>query len=104
MQNTGCTNAQLVSALNSNDQGTHNVLNGKPSPCLLYLPPLYVSLLLGTLANNDTGLFTLPTHIIAAAFGNNAAADLAKLKAGVPDVGTGSVVGDDDCRRRCGLV
>ena len=77
MQNTDCeNNAQLVSALSSTDSGTHNVVNG---------------------------LFSLPSNIVAAAFGNPI--DGVKVDAGaIPAVGTGSIVGDEECRKRCGLI
>lgn len=77
MQNTDCeNNAQLVSALSSTDPGTHNVVNG---------------------------LFSLPSNIVAAAFGNPVGG--LKVDAGaIPSVGTGSIVGDDECRKRCGLI
>ncbi|KAH7363463.1 spherulin-1A [Plectosphaerella cucumerina] len=71
MQNTGCGNATLISALNSEDAGTHNVL---------------------------TGLFKLPNDIVQAAFGG---ADVSGLGGGVPHVATGANIGSAECLARC---
>ncbi|KAM0276176.1 hypothetical protein ACHAQH_007028 [Verticillium albo-atrum] len=75
MQNTGCENATLVSALSSEDAGTHNVANG---------------------------LFGLPSAVLAAAFGDNPlAAQFAALAKDIPGVGTGASEGPSECMRRC---
>ncbi|KAF2720970.1 RmlC-like cupin [Polychaeton citri CBS 116435] len=75
MQNNGCENAQLVSALNSEDAGTQNIAN----------------------------VFTngFPSALVNAAFGQNlAGADTASK---IVPVGTGSNWGDAECLARCGL-
>ncbi|KAF3356847.1 Tubulin gamma chain [Verticillium dahliae VDG1] len=78
MQNTGrfrCENATLVSALSSEDAGTHNVANG---------------------------LFGLPSEILAAAFGDSPlATQFAALAQNIPAVGTGASEGSSECMRRC---
>ncbi len=68
----GCTNAQLVSALNNEDQGTHNVANA---------------------------LFSLPSPILNAAFGNPKGG--ANFGGDIPSVGTGAIKGDPACLARC---
>lgn len=69
--NQGCTKATLVSALNSEDAGTQNILNG---------------------------FAQLPPDIMAAAFGNPAGAfNLPPI----PDVGTGSILGSAACLAAC---
>lgn len=76
MQNTGCTNAQLLSALSNTDAGTQNIANA---------------------------LFQMQTPILNAAFGNPKGG--VKVNAGnIPGVGTGAIYGDDACLQRCGLV
>lgn len=76
----GCENATLVSALNSEDAGTHTIMNG---------------------------LYTLPFDIILAAYGNptpsSAAYDLFRAYniSDVPPVGTGSIIGSADCLAAC---
>ena len=72
----GCENAQLVSALDSEDTGTINYLNS---------------------------LYQLPDDMVRAAFGD---ADLntEQLGKGIPPVGTGSVLGSEECLKRCNLV
>lgn len=74
MQNVGCENAQLVSALSSSDPGTHNVVNG---------------------------LWQMPANVLAAAFGNPVGMKVDAAR--IPDVGTGSIVGDEACLARCGI-
>lgn len=71
----GCTNATLISALNSADTGTNNYMNS---------------------------LFKLPLDLVKAGFGG---ADLnyEKIMRGIPDVGTGSIMGSAECKKRCGL-
>ncbi|KAI9786163.1 MAG: hypothetical protein M1839_007573 [Geoglossum umbratile] len=73
MVNTGCTNAQLVSALSSEDAGTHNIANS---------------------------LFVFPFNITAIALGFPEC-DLAKLAEGIPLVGTGSFAGSKECLAHC---
>jgi hypothetical protein len=71
----GCTDATLVSALNSEDAGTHNVANG---------------------------LFSLPPDLVQAAFGQNPMImNTTALAAIIPAVGTGSIVGSADCLAAC---
>ena len=74
MQNTGCGNAQLVSALAADDTGTTNLANT---------------------------LFGLPPDIVGAAVGGNVS--VASVERNVPPVGTGSSLGSEECRRRCGM-
>jgi len=75
MQNNGCGNATLVSALNSEDTGTHNFANG---------------------------LFNLPPAMVRAAFGGNPAfANIADIASKIPAVGTGSVLGSAECLAAC---
>ncbi|TQN71625.1 Spherulin-1B [Colletotrichum shisoi] len=75
MQNTGCENATLISALSSEDAGTHNVANG---------------------------LFDLPPAVVAAAFGGNPlSAKFAQLRRDIPAVGTGASIGTAECLQRC---
>jgi len=74
MQNMGCTNATLISALNSADTGTSNLANI---------------------------LFTqFPPSIINAAFGNQFG-NLSGIAGAIPDVGTGSVLGSQSCVDAC---
>ena len=73
--NVGCGNAQLVSALNSEDTGTLNYLNS---------------------------LYQLPHDNIRAAFGNNGL-DVESLGKHIPEVGSGSIMGSAECMKRCGL-
>lgn len=76
MQNTGCTNAQLVSALSNTDAGTHNIANA---------------------------LFQMPQSILNAAFGNPK--NGVKVNAAnIPAPGTGAIYGDDACLAACGLA
>ncbi|KAH7375429.1 spherulin-1A [Plectosphaerella cucumerina] len=74
MQNTGCGNATLISALSSEDAGTHNAANG---------------------------LFDLPPEMLAAAFGDRMSEELSKLAKGIPGVGTGAADGSAACLKRC---
>lgn len=75
MQNMGCTNATLVSALNSEDTGTT------------------------TLANN---LFNLPMDIVMAAFGGALPnGSFNTVKGAIPAIGTGSVLGSAECLAAC---
>jgi hypothetical protein len=76
MSLTGCENAQLVSALDSEDTGTLNFLNG---------------------------LYTLPTEMVKAGFGNNGAFNVGDIGKKIPDVGTGAVLGSEECLKRCGI-
>lgn len=70
----GCGNATLISALNSDDTGTTNLLNA---------------------------LFSLPDYMVAAAFG--AKGNSTSFGANVPAVGTGAAMGSAACRAKCGL-
>ncbi|RNJ52536.1 hypothetical protein D7B24_003356 [Verticillium nonalfalfae] len=70
-----CENATLVSALSSEDAGTHNVANG---------------------------LFGMPSEVLAAAFGDSPLAmQFAALAQNIPAVGTGASEGSSECMRRC---
>jgi hypothetical protein len=73
----GCESAQLVSALDSEDTGTLNFLNG---------------------------LYNLPEEMIYAGFGNNGDVDVGSIGKEIPGVGTGSVLGSIECLKRCGLT
>ncbi|KAF2436178.1 RmlC-like cupin [Tothia fuscella] len=81
MENTGCENAQLVSALNSEDHGTTNALNS-----LLLLGNTRLATLLG--ASNGT---------VESFFHEG------KAGAGIQGVGTASQYGNPACIARCGL-
>ncbi|CAO2654375.1 Nn.00g111080.m01.CDS01 [Neocucurbitaria sp. VM-36] len=76
MQNNDCEPALLISALNSDDSGTLNIL---PS------------------------LWTVPQDIIQAGFGDFAlnTEDLGRY---IPEVGTGAIIGSAECQQRCGIV
>lgn len=73
MVNTGCTNAQLVSALSSTDTGTSNVVNG---------------------------LSMMPKDILEASFGGK---DNVPSFQNMPAVGYGAVAGTAECLKACGL-
>lgn len=75
----GCDNATLISALNSEDTGTLNIVNG---------------------------LFGLPRDIIAAAFGGDETLldKYDKLLEAIPDIGTGANVGSAECLTRCNIL
>ncbi|KZM26794.1 uncharacterized protein EKO05_0000359 [Ascochyta rabiei] len=75
MQNNGCEPALLISALNSDDSGTLNALNG---------------------------LMTVPSDMVQASFGDENL-DTAQLGKGIPGVGTGAVRGSPECLKRCGI-
>ncbi|KAA6413044.1 MAG: spherulin-1A [Lasallia pustulata] len=72
MYNTGCTNAQLVSALSSEDPGTHNIANG---------------------------LFGLPLDLVNVALGGTD--NVNETAQSIPGVGTGSISGTAACLARC---
>ncbi|GKT50147.1 sphingoid long-chain base transporter RSB1 [Colletotrichum spaethianum] len=75
MQNIGCGNATLISALSSEDAGTHNVANG---------------------------LFGLPPSVVAASFGGDSlSVKFAQLRRDIPAVGTGASIGTAECLQRC---
>lgn len=69
-----CTPALLVSALNSDDSGTLNVL---PS------------------------LWSVPQDIVQAGFGRSSI-DITDLGKDIPEVGTGAIIGSEECRKKCG--
>ncbi|KAH7410344.1 RmlC-like cupin domain-containing protein [Phaeosphaeria sp. MPI-PUGE-AT-0046c] len=75
MQNNDCEPALLISALNTEDTGTLNVMNA---------------------------LWTMPQHIVQAAFGASGinAQDIGK---NIPAVGTGAIIGSEECKQRCGI-
>ncbi|KAF1931621.1 RmlC-like cupin [Didymella exigua CBS 183.55] len=75
MQNNDCEPALLLSALNSDDSGTLNALNG---------------------------LWQIPDDMKRAAFGDEDL-DTAQLGKEIPDVGTGAVRGSPECLKRCGI-
>lgn len=64
-----------MSALNSDDSGTLNALNG---------------------------LWNIPDDVKRAAFGSENL-DTAQLGAEIPGVGTGAVRGSFECRKKCGI-
>ena len=72
---TGCDNAFLVSALNSDDPGTLNILNG---------------------------LWQMPQDIVRAAFGNSNV-NVQDMGSRVPAVSYGAALGSAECLARCGL-
>ncbi|KAI9878372.1 MAG: hypothetical protein M1830_001077 [Pleopsidium flavum] len=72
MVNTGCENAQLVSALANEDQGTHNVANG---------------------------LFNLPSDLVGVALGYSGQVN--QSANAIPGVGTGSIAGTKECLAAC---
>ncbi|KXH67779.1 spherulin-1A [Colletotrichum salicis] len=77
MQNTGCGNATLISALDSDDTGTLNILNG---------------------------LFKLPNYMVQTAFGGDSGSNGTEGSGShVPDIGTGSALGSEECLARCGM-
>jgi len=72
MMNTGCENAQLVSALSSDDTGTLNVANA---------------------------FFSLPSDIIGTVMGTQV--NINATEQTIPTVGTGSNAGSEACLARC---
>lgn len=75
MVNNGCEDAQLVSALNSDDAGTQNI---------------------GNVFTNG-----FPADLVNAAFGQDIAR--AGTAAKVVPVGTGANWGSSECLKRCGI-
>jgi hypothetical protein len=75
MSNLDCQPALLISALNSEDTGTTNIL-----PALWNLPQDIIRAAFGVLWMNtqDTG-------------------------SRIPPVGTGAIFGSAECKRRCGM-
>jgi hypothetical protein len=71
----GCDNAFLVSALNSDDPGTLNIL---------------------------TGLWQMPNDIVRAAFGDDGF-NVQDTGSRVPPVSFGADMGSPECRARCGI-
>ncbi|KXH57657.1 spherulin-1A [Colletotrichum nymphaeae SA-01] len=77
MQNPGCGNATLISALDSDDTGTLNILNS---------------------------LFKLPNDMVQAAFGGVSGSNSTEGNGSrVPIVGTGAALGSEECLARCGM-
>lgn len=72
---TDCTPSLLLSALNSDDSGTLNIL---------------------------PALWNVPQDIIDAAFGD-ASMNTADMGKGIPAVGTGAIIGSAECKKRCGI-
>lgn len=72
MMNVGCENAQLVSALNSDDTGTTNLANA---------------------------FFQLPSNFTQTILGPNV--NIASTGAHIPAVGTGSTFGPEQCIAAC---
>jgi hypothetical protein len=70
-----CTPALLLSALNSDDSGTLNIL---PS------------------------LWSVPSDIIQAGF-NDPSINTEDLGRNIPEVGTGAIIGSEECKKRCNL-
>ncbi|EAT76688.2 hypothetical protein HBH56_244840 [Parastagonospora nodorum] len=75
MQNNGCEPVVLISALNSEDAGTLNVL---PS------------------------LWTVQPDIIRAGFGAEGM-NTQSTGQNIPPVGTGAIIGSAECKKRCGI-
>ncbi|KAK1623270.1 hypothetical protein BDP81DRAFT_399582 [Colletotrichum phormii] len=77
MQNTGCGNAMLISALDSDDTGTLSILNG---------------------------LFKLTNYMAQAAFGDASGSNGTEGSGShVPAVGTGAAPGSEECLAKSGL-
>ncbi|KAF2268616.1 RmlC-like cupin, partial [Lojkania enalia] len=74
MQNNGCDNAILLSALNSEDTGTTNIFNA--------------------------AFGGIPAGILAAALGDRGL-HVQDIGQRIPDVGSGSILGTDECAKRC---
>jgi hypothetical protein len=72
---TDCTPSLLISALNNEDSGTLNIL---PS------------------------LWSVPADIIQAGF-NDPSIDTADLGRNIPEVGTGAIIGSEECKKRCNI-
>ena len=72
---TGCTNAQLVSALNNEDQGTMNIGN----------------------------VFNLPADLVNAAFGYQDISTN-ETRDSIPPIGTGAGFGVKECLARCAAL
>jgi hypothetical protein len=70
-----CEPAILISALNSEDPGTLNIL---------------------------PALWTVPKDIIQAAFGASGM-NTQDMGEKVPSVGTGAIIGSTECKKRCGI-
>lgn len=70
-----CEPALLISALNSEDTGTLNIMNA---------------------------LWTMPEDVVRSAFGN---AGMNTQEGGkkIPAVGTGAIIGSAECKKRCGI-
>ncbi|KAF1833195.1 RmlC-like cupin [Decorospora gaudefroyi] len=75
MQNNGCEEALLISALNSDDSGTLNIL---------------------------PALWSVSQPVIKAAFGDDNL-NIEALGNDIPDVGTGAIIGSAECKSRCGI-
>jgi hypothetical protein len=72
----GCEPSLLLSSLNSDDSGTLNIL---PS------------------------LWNFPTDIIQAGF-HDPTINTADLGRSIPEVGTGAIIGSEECKKRCGIT
>lgn len=72
MMNLGCENAQLVSALSSDDAGTQNLANA---------------------------FFSLPSNITSTVLGGGV--NIAATQANLPGIGTGSNAGPEQCIAAC---
>ena len=70
-----CEPAVLVSALNSDDAGTLNIL---------------------------PALWTVPSDIIQAGFGKPSL-NTQDVGSDIPLVGTGAIIGSEECKKRCGI-
>ncbi|KAH8727802.1 RmlC-like cupin domain-containing protein [Phaeosphaeriaceae sp. PMI808] len=75
MQNNDCEPAILISALSSDDSGTLNIL---------------------------PALWSVPQDIIRAGFGD-ATLNTQDLGRDIPGIGTGDIIGSEECKKRCGL-
>ncbi|KAF2819642.1 RmlC-like cupin [Ophiobolus disseminans] len=76
MQNVDCEPAILLSALNSDDAGTLNIL---------------------------PALWTVPEDIIRAGFGRKESFNPQEVGMAIPRVGTGAIIGSEECKKRCGI-
>ena len=91
MINMGCENAQLVSALSSDDAGTQNLANSffRYDSCYIQLPTI-----------TPLTLRSLPAATIGTVLGQNNAS-LSATEAVIPPVGTGSNAGPEACLAAC---
>ncbi len=94
MVNNGCENAQLVSALNSDDAGTQ--VRSKNQPVCKRSVADTPSQNIGNVFSNG-----FPADLVNAAFGQNLASSDVASK--MTPVGTGSNWGLSECLKQCGI-